>query len=373
MTNLERAAAKMVCAGFHGTTVPGELTDLIARGIGGIVFFSRNVESPQQFADLAADLKDLARERPLLTSIDQEGGRVMRLREPFTIIPPMRAVGAAGDEKLAREIGRVLARELRAVNVDMNLAPVLDVDTNPDNPVIGARSFGRDADLVARMGCALLRGLQDEGVGACGKHFPGHGDTSQDSHVDLPALNHPLERLLTVELRPFKAAIAAGVSAIMSAHVIFRPIDDKFPATLSEPVLNGLLRKRLMYDGVIISDAMDMKAIADHFGFDDAIVLGARAGIDLFMLCHSHEQQYRAIEVLTQAMENGELSKERVAEAGERLDRLFAKFVKPATRGKLPDFIGSAEHRAVARRVIELSDPASHAVAHDPTEPPAVV
>ena len=373
MTNLERAAAKMVCAGFHGTRVPGELADLIARGIGGIVFFSRNVESPQQFADLAADLKDLAGGRPLLTSIDQEGGRVMRLREPFTIIPPMRAVGAAGDERLAREIGRVLARELRAVNVDMDLAPVLDVDTNPDNPVIGARSFGRDADLVARMGCALLRGLQDEGVAACGKHFPGHGDTSQDSHVDLPALNHPLERLLTVELRPFKAAIAAGVSAIMSAHVIFRPIDDKFPATLSEPVLNGLLRKRLMYDGVIISDAMDMKAIADHFGFDDAIVLGARAGIDLFMLCHSHEQQYRAIEVLAKAMENGELSKQRVAEAGERLDRLFAKFVKPPTRGKLPDFIGSAEHRAVAQRVIELSDPASHAVAHDPTEPPAVV
>lgn len=361
----------MVCAGFYGTSIPKELGDLIARGIGGVVFFSRNVESPQQFAQLAADLKDLADGRPLLTSIDQEGGRVMRLREPFTIIPPMRAVGAAGDANLAREIGRVLARELRAVNVDMNLAPVLDVDTNPDNPVIGARSFGRDADLVAQMGCALLRGLQDEGVAACGKHFPGHGDTSQDSHVDLPALNHPLERLLMVELRPFKAAIAAGVSAIMSAHVIFRPIDDNFPATLSEPVLNGLLRKRLMYDGVIISDAMDMKAITDHFGFDDAIVRGARAGIDLFMLCHSHEQQYRAIEVLVKAMENGELSRQRVTEAGDRLDRLFAKFVQPPTRGALPAFIGSPEHQAVAQRIIELSDPASHAVAHDPTEPPA--
>lgn len=371
MKQLERAAAKLVCAGFHGTTVPKELEDLITRGIGGIVFFSRNVESPQQFADLAADLKDLAQDRPLLTSIDQEGGRVLRLREPFTIIPPMRAVGAAGDEQLARELGRVVARELRAVNIDMNLAPVLDVDTNPDNPVIGARSFGRDADLVAQMGCALLRGIQDEGVAACGKHFPGHGDTSQDSHVDLPALNHPLERLLTVELRPFKAAIAAGVSAIMSAHVTFRPIDEKFPATLSEPVLDGLLRKRLMYDGVIISDAMDMKAITDHFGFDDAIIRGTRAGIDLFMLCHSHEQQYRAIEVIVKAVEGGELPERRVFEAGERLDRLFAKYVKPPTRGALPAFIGSPEHQAVAQRVIELSDPASHAVAHDPTEPPA--
>jgi beta-N-acetylhexosaminidase len=369
MMNLERAAAKMVCAGFHGTTVPDELAELIDRGAGGVVFFSRNVESPQQFADLAADLKDRAGNRPLLTSIDQEGGRVMRLREPFTIIPPMRAVGAAGDEPLAREVGRVLGRELRAVNIDMNLAPVLDVDTNPDNPVIGARSFGRDADLVARMGCALLRGLQDEGVAACGKHFPGHGDTSQDSHHDLPALNHPLERLLTVELRPFKAAIAAGVAAIMSAHVIFRPIDDKFPATLSEAVLGGLLRKRLMYHGVIISDAMDMKAIADHYGFDDAIVRGARAGIDLFMLCHSHEQQRRAIEVIVKAVERHDLPVERVAEAGERLDRLCAKFVKPPTRGPLPPFIGSEEHRAVARRVIDLSDPTSHAVAFDPTEP----
>jgi beta-N-acetylhexosaminidase len=368
MTNLEQAATKMVCAGFHGTSIPAELDDLIGRGVGGIVFFSRNVASPQAFADLAADLKDRAKGRPLLTCIDQEGGRVMRLREPFTIIPPMRAVGAAGDEKLAREIGRVLGRELRAVNIDMDLAPVLDVDTNPDNPVIGARSFGRDADLVARMGCALLQGLQAEGVAACGKHFPGHGDTSQDSHYDLPRLNHSLERLLTVELRPFKEALRAGIAAIMSAHVVFTPIDDKYPATLSEPVLNGLLRKRLMHDGVIISDAMDMKAIADHFGFDEAIVRGARAGIDLFMLCHSHEQQYRAIEVLVKAMESGELSRERVAEAGERLDRLFAKFVKPPTRGPLPSSIGSPEHQAVVQRVIELSDPASLAVTNDPTE-----
>ncbi|MGB7159041.1 MAG: beta-N-acetylhexosaminidase [Tepidisphaeraceae bacterium] len=366
---LERAAAKMVCAGFHGTTVPPELDDLIARGIGGIVFFSRNVESPQQFADLAADLKDRAKGRALLTSIDQEGGRVMRLREPFTIIPPMRAVGAAGDAELAREIGRVLGRELRAVNIDMNLAPVLDVDTNPDNPVIGARSFGRDADLVSRMGCALLQGLQAEGVAACGKHFPGHGDTSQDSHHDLPRLDHPMERLLTVELRPFKEALRCGIAAIMSAHVIFAPIDNQYPATLSPLVLDGLLRKRLMYDGVIISDAMDMKAIADHFGFDDAIVRGARAGIDLFMLCHSHEQQYRAIEVLVKAIESGDLAKGRLEQAGERLDRLFAKYVKPPTRGPLPAFIGSAEHRTVAQRVIELSDPAAQAMSHDPTEP----
>src|SRR5437016_6790227 len=189
------------------------------------------------------------------------------MREPFTLVPSMREVGQAGDEKLAYEVGRVLARELRAVNFDMNLAPVLDVDTNPGNPVISSRSFGGSSELVTKLGVAVLRGLQQNGVAACAKHFPGHGDTNKDSHKELPTLaGHDLPRLLRVELPPFEAAIHAGVASVMTAHVIYAPIDSANPGTMSAAILEGLLRKRLGFDGLVLSDDMQMKAIADHFG-----------------------------------------------------------------------------------------------------------
>src|SRR5688500_17256099 len=192
MNDLKQLAARMVGIGFGGDSLTADARALIGRGVRNVIFFSRNVTSPLQFASLVADVKSAAAD-PLMTSIDQEGGRVMRLREPFTPVPSMRDVGKAGDEKLAYEIGRVLGREIRAVNVDVDLAPVLDVDTNPGNPVISSRSFGPSPELVTKMGVAVLRGLQDEGVGATGKHFPGHGDTSKDSHHELPELpNHDL-------------------------------------------------------------------------------------------------------------------------------------------------------------------------------------
>jgi beta-N-acetylhexosaminidase len=365
---LETLAARMVGIGFSGTTIPAEVDALIQRGVRSVIFFSRNVESAQQFADLAADVKERTSE-PLLTCVDQEGGRVMRLREPFTMVPPMRAVGAAGDEKLAYQIGRILARELRAINIDQDLAPVLDVDTNPDNPVIGPRSLGRSPELVCKLGVALIKGLQDNGVAACGKHFPGHGDTSQDSHHQLPVLPHGMERIERVELPPFRAAIAAGVASIMTAHVIFTALDAKYPGTLSEPVMSGLLRKQLGFDRVVMSDDMQMKAIADHYGFDDAIVRGARVGVDLFWVCHSADLQNRAIDVLVRAVESGDLSRSRVEEANRRLDELFAQYVKPGRRGTIGAGVGSDEHKAVVEQVLKRVDLAAVGADHDPTEP----
>jgi beta-N-acetylhexosaminidase len=368
MRELERLAARMVGIGFSGTTIPAEVDALIKRGVRSVIFFSRNVESAQQFADLAAEVKERTTE-PLLTCVDQEGGRVMRLREPFTMVPPMRAVGAAGDEKLAYQIGRILARELRAINIDQDLAPVLDVDTNPDNPVIGPRSLGRTPDLVSRLGVALIKGLQDNGVAACGKHFPGHGDTSQDSHHQLPVLPHGIERIEQVELPPFRAAIDAGVASIMTAHVIFTALDAKYPGTLSEAVMNGLLRQQLGFDRVVMSDDMQMKAIADHYGFDDAIVRGARVGVDLFWVCHSADLQNRAIDVLVGAVESGDLSQSRLVEAGRRLDELSAKYVKPGKRGAIGEGVGSDEHKAVVEQVLKRVDLAAVGADHDPTEP----
>src|SRR5687767_7340061 len=231
MRDLQALAARMVGIGFGDTEMTADARALIGRGVRNIIFFSRNVVSPQQFAALVAEVKSAAGE-PLMTSIDQEGGRVMRLREPFTPVPSMRDVGRAGDEKLAYEVGRVLGREIRAVNIDCDLAPVLDVDTNPGNPVISSRSFGASPELVAKMGVAVIRGLQDEGVAACGKHFPGHGDTNKDSHHELPMLaDHDLARLGEVELPPFEAAVKAGVACIMTAHVIYSGVD-KLPGTL---------------------------------------------------------------------------------------------------------------------------------------------
>jgi beta-N-acetylhexosaminidase len=278
----------------------------------------------------------------------------------------MRDVGRVGDEKLAYEIGRVLGREIRAVNVDVDLAPVLDVDTNPGNPVISSRSFGPTPELVAKMGVALLRGLQDEGVAATAKHFPGHGDTSKDSHFDLPELpSHDIQRLEKIELPPFEAAINAGIACIMTAHVIY-PRIDKLPATLSKRILDGLLRQRLRFDGYLMSDDMQMKAIAEHFGFDEAIVTAVNAGVDLLWICHSVELQNQAIDVLIRAAERSPDVRQRLEQSSRRQDALLGRYVKPASAPADSGCIGAAAHRDIVsqieRRIGSIS------AGEDPTE-----
>jgi len=350
MSELSRAVARMFCVGFDGLTPAAHLPALFARGVQGVILFKRNVESARQFHALTRDLKRRS-PAPLLVSVDQEGGRVRRLRDGFSEVPSMRAVGATGDLALAEAIGGVLGRELRAVNVDLDFAPVLDVDTNPKNPVIADRSFGATPELVSRLGAALLRGLQGAGVAACGKHFPGHGDTSQDSHVELPRLPHSLERLEAVELPPFRAAIEAGVASIMTAHVIFEPLDARFPATMSRPPLDGILRDRFGFHGVVISDDLEMKAIAEHFGLEEAVVRGTNAGVDLFLVCHREDRQHAAIDALVRAVERGEVPRARIDEANRRLDELFARWVRPPTDELAPGLLASEESRAVLARL----------------------
>ena len=303
---------------------------LLRRGVSGIILFARNLRSPtpQHMARLCAKLKD-AVDRPLLTSIDHEGGHVVRMRDGFTSIPPMREIGGSNDVDRARQIGETMGRELRAANIDLDFAPVMDVDTNPANPVIGDRSFGADPDLVARMGVAVIEGLQSQHVAGCAKHFPGHGDTLQDSHHDLPSLPHDLARLRKIELPPFQAAIRANVASIMTAHVVFRAIDAEHPATMSRRVLDGLLRREFGYDGVIISDDLEMKAIADHYGTEQAIIAGVNAGVDLFLVCHTLEQQNLAIDSLVRAVQSGDVKRERIEEAGRRIDALIERFHNP--------------------------------------------
>lgn len=334
--------------GFLGLELPKGTRALLERGVTGVILFSRNIESAEQFARLLEAAKRSV-DRPLLTSIDQEGGRVRRLRgAPFSELPPMRAVGRLGDEGVARKVGRVLARELRAVNVDLDFAPVLDVDTNPANPVIGDRAFSSDPEVVARLGAALIEGMQAEGVAACAKHFPGHGDTHQDSHLDLPRLPHDMERLEAVELLPFRR-VAGSVASIMTAHVVFEALDPHRPATMSRPALDGILRDRIGYEGVVISDDLEMKAIADHHSVGEAVVEGVRAGVDLFLVCHHEEVQAKAIESLVRAVRQGRVPEARIAEAGRRVDRLVKRYVRPPVTPESRAVLGCDAHsRALA-------------------------
>jgi beta-N-acetylhexosaminidase len=358
----DREAASLLCVGFHGKTPSAEVLELIARGVSGVILFSRNVESAEQVAELTAALKRAAA-RPLLVAIDQEGGRVARLRAPqgFTELPPMRAIGAVGDDRLAFEVGALLGRELRAVGIDQDYAPVVDVDTNPGNPVIGDRSFSRDPVVVGRLGAALALGLQAEGVAACAKHFPGHGDTSQDSHVHLPSLPHSLERLRRVELLPFRALAQAGVASVMTAHVVFEPLDSRRPATLAPSVMR-LLRDELGFQGCCVSDDLEMKAVAEHFPLEEAAPGAVAAGVDQLLVCHSGERQHMAIDLVREAVASGVITRERLAEARARVTRLL-KFAGPppdpaAVRAKLR----TPEHLELAERLPGL------AKGVDPTE-----
>lgn len=358
---LHRQCAGLFVVGFPGLAPDPDLLALLDDGVAGVIIFKRNVASPAQLASLVRSLKTHAG-RPLLASVDQEGGRVARLRgAPFTALPTMRELGQARDLALAERVGRLLAFEVRALGFDLDFAPVLDVDTNPANPVIGDRSLHHEPGEVARLGVALGRGLEAGGVASCGKHFPGHGDTSQDSHTDLPSLPHALERLRQVELAPFAAWARAGLASVMTAHVIFDALDPGVPATMSEPVLGGLLRRELGFTGVVISDDLEMKAVADHFTIERAVVDGLAAGVDLFLVCHHASVQRAAIAAAVRAVESGRVSPARLSEALARVAALTRRFVH-GPEDLLPS-LGSAEHLRLAAGLN-----AGQLLGRDPTE-----
>ena len=348
---LDREVAGLLCVGFHGTTPSSEVLELLRRGVGGVILFSRNLVDAEQVAELTGALKRAAG-RPLLVSIDQEGGRVARLRAAhgFTELPPMRRLGEADDERLAFEAGALLGRELRAVGIDQDYAPVVDVDTNPGNPVIGDRSLSREPERVGRLGAALARGLQSAGVAACAKHFPGHGDTSQDSHLELPRLPHSLHRLQSVELPPFTALARAGVAAVMTAHVVFEPLDPVRPATLSPPVLR-LLRQACGFEGACVSDDLEMKGISATIPLEEAAPGAVAAGVDQLLICHTAALQHRAIDLIREAVEAGRVPRARLAEARGRVAGLLRWAGPPADPRTARAALRTEAHLALAERL----------------------
>ena len=331
-----------------------------------VLVVGRNVEEPQQVAQLCEELK-LETGRPFLLCVDQEGGRVARLRgDSFTEVPAMRAIGERSEEALSFDVGRLLAREVRAAGFDVDFAPVLDVDTNPANPVIGDRSLSREAQSVAKLGVALAKGIESEGVASCGKHFPGHGDTSQDSHETLPRLPHAMERLRAVELVPFQAYARADLACVMTAHVVFEALEKEIPATFSRKALTDLLRGELGFRGVLVSDDLEMKAIADRWGIEEAAVRSVAAGVDLLLVCHQGARQAQAIDALAKEAEKSPAFKKRLEDASRRVNDLRARFAAPPRpASESLAVLQSPEHRTLALRVRNAAREA--AAAHDPT------
>jgi beta-N-acetylhexosaminidase len=352
VSSLEAAAARLVVVGFSGTALDSELERLLDRGVGGIILFKRNVGSAHEVAELVRAAKRRAA-RPLLATIDQEGGPVARLREGFTRVPAMRALGAMRDPELAHTVGRVLGEELAAVGIDLDFAPVLDVDTNPANPVIGSRSFARDPETVAALGLALAQGMMSAGVAPCGKHFPGHGDTTEDSHHELPRLVHGIERLRAVELVPFARAVGADFPALMTAHVVMEALDPHVPATMSHAVVGGILRGEMGFRGVVFTDDLDMRAIADNFALPDVVRSCLVAGVDAFLCCQSVEKAHATIDAIVAAVESGAVSESRLAEASDRVAKLAERWAKPPLEAFDLSTLDSPEHRAVVARMGE--------------------
>ena len=303
---------------------PAERDLLAERRVAGVCLFGRNVVDRFQVSDYVAELRSLAG-ADLIVAIDQEGGGVLRLRDvPFP--PAAMSLGSADDELLTERVAAATARGLRSVGVNLDFAPVADVNSNPNNPVIADRSFGSDPDLVSRHVSAFVRGLQGEGVAATLKHFPGHGDTDVDSHLALPTLRHDADHLETVDLKPFRAGMAAGAAAIMSAHIVMPEIDPHLPATLSRSAMHGLLRTTLGFQGVIVTDALDMRAIKDNWPAQLAAVMSLEAGTDLPVVIGTAAENRAVLDEVESAAADGRLDPAEYAAAQARIAALAQRF-----------------------------------------------
>ena len=329
---------------FEGAAAPREILDGVQRGtIASFCLFGHlNSRAPAPLRELTESLRHAAQlgGQPVpLLGIDQEGGQLMAVVGGATELPGNMALGATRSPELAEQAGRVLGRELLAMGINLNFAPSLDVNVNPANPVVGTRSFGADPALVTELGLAMIRGMQAEGVIATAKHFPGHGDTGTDPHHAHAVVSHPLERIEAVELHPFRTAIQAGVKAIMTAHILFTALDDERPATISQPILTGYLRERLGFEGVLMTDAMDMHAVA-RYGREASVRMALEAGADLVLLGHLPGQMELIRDLAPLA---------RPA-AQARIAALRAQADRP-----LPDFdvIGCAAHQQIAQTIAD--------------------
>lgn len=346
---------ELFITGFNGKELSDDTSAFLSQAkIGSVILFTPNYESPEQVAELVHEIQSCrpAGALPLWICVDYEGGRVQRFKAPFTKIPEAADISAKNSPKLIFELSELIARELKAVGVNVNFAPVADIHSNPKNPVIGKRSFGSEEDVVSRMVSGFVRGHITGGVMPCVKHFPGHGDTEVDSHFALPSVKATLESLQNRELRPFAKGFKSGCRMVMTAHVMNPNLDPRFPATLSKATLQGILRDEMRYTGLIVSDDMEMKAIADHFGAEEAPRLAIEAGCDL-LIYRSEAATRHAYASLLKALDDDRLSADRVIEAANLSRDVKRDFL---ANYALPDpktvsaHVGTPEHLEIAKR-----------------------
>ena len=328
----------MIITGFGGASLDSELEELIVNSrIGGLILFERNFKNPEQLIRLIDDLQSLAMSCPasvpLFISVDQEGGRVARLKGPFSNFPQPSCLGQAQSESLARRFGLALGREMQAVGINMVYAPVLDVNTNPGNPIIGTRALSDIPELAGRMGKAVIDGIQETGVFPVGKHFPGHGDTDRDSHLELPYVNRDADSLEKIELEPFAQTVSHGVQVIMTAHVIYSAWDDQLPATFSPFILKNILREKLGFGGLIITDDLEMKAVEKHIPFESIPSLGSIAGVDLYLICHDRKKTLSLQGQMIEDIKKGRIDKKQVEYSAQKIIN-FKKEIVFSSHGK---------------------------------------
>ena len=356
------APGELLVIGFDGLEADASLLDFLAReSISGVILFRRNIRDAAQAARLVRTLREASPR--LLVGIDEEGGKVRRLSADFTTFPSMDLLGRLGSEELVRDLARAMAVELRAIGVNWDYAPVLDVHSNPSNPIIGERAFSSDPAVVARLGVAFIDALQAAGVAACGKHFPGHGDTSLDSHLALPTVEAPREVLEARELAPFRAAAQAGLASVMTAHVRYPALDPASTATLSSSILGELLRGALGFRGVVVTDDLEMRAVADHATPEALAVESVKAGADVLLACKSRDVQERVLAGLRAGIAAGAVSETRLAESVGRVRELAERYAIDPAAVDEPSAVepaaSSAGSRSIGTRPAKRAPPAS--------------
>lgn len=324
--SLKEKIGQLFAFGFDGINPSNEIIDLIRNEkIGTIIYFTRNIKDTKQVWKLSRDLQGYS-DIPLFITADQEGGIVTRFTEGVTVSPSNMAMGATSSPKHTEAASKIIGEELRILGVNMNLAPCIDVNNNPNNPVIGVRSYGEDPRKVSQLGMAAVRGYRKVKIAPVVKHFPGHGNTETDSHLDMPVISYGMEHIENIELYPFKEAIKDDVECIMISHISFPALEkSNIPATLSQSIVNGLLRQELNYKGVVMTDCMEMNAIANRYDIGEAVIMAIKAGNDIVLISHTYELQKEAINKVMKAVHEGILSEERIDQSVQRIMKLKEK------------------------------------------------
>ncbi len=355
--SLEEKIGQVVICGFYGTTPSKEIKILIQKyHLGNAVLFKRNLENPEQARKLTSSLQEMSK-NPLLIAIDQEGGIVTRLTEPFTIFPGNMATAATQDSHNAYLTGLIMAKEMRAVGINWDLAPVVDVNDLPENPGIGVRSYSDDPKIVAEFASEFLKGLHDGKVAACAKHFPGKGHSAKDAHLEMPTVDRDRETLEKVELYPYRELIKVGLDSVMPSHVYYPVLCEKrdLPATLSKKVMTNLLKGEMNFEGVTVTDDLEMSGIANSLSASEAAWCSLKAGADVVMICHTFEEQVKAFEKIKEKVSNGTIPVERLNDAVRRILQMKENIGLFEDKLVIESDIGSEESRKIAEKIAQRS------------------